>query len=174
MLAFIAQTFEYRSWDVMFMSYRTLKLESGLKNEILASQKLLEIQLEQEKQMKLFTSCLTMQEIFNQLKSSHQGLLYRRVPIPDCGAPREEGIPENSEEELVSVPDAKYTKGEFEIVMQIVRLLPNGNKMKKEVDLALDIVSETMTPMHYHLREIVICTYRQMLPDLLSFSSNFC
>ncbi|XP_060710023.1 paladin isoform X1 [Hemiscyllium ocellatum] len=185
------------------------KLENGLKNEILASQKLLEVQLEQEKQMKLFKSCLTMQEIFNQLKSSHQGLLYRRIPIPDCGAPREKdfdklfeatktvfaddsrsaivfnchngkgrtttamvlsvlafwhfkGIPENNEEELVSVPDAKYTKGEFEIVMQIVRLLPDGHKMKKEVDLALDIVSETMTPMHYHLREIVICTYRQI------------
>ncbi|XP_078055801.1 paladin-like [Mustelus asterias] len=72
------------------------------------------------------------------------------------------GIPESSEDELVSVPDAKYTKGEFEIVMQIVRLLPDGHKMKKEVDLALDTVSETMTPMHYHLREIIICTYRQI------------
>uniref|UniRef100_UPI00398F3F8D paladin isoform X4 n=1 Tax=Pristiophorus japonicus TaxID=55135 RepID=UPI00398F3F8D len=72
------------------------------------------------------------------------------------------GIPENTEDELVSVPDAKYTKGEFEVVMQIVRLLPDGHKMKKEVDLALDAVSETMTPMHYHLREIIICTYRQI------------
>ncbi|XP_078386819.1 paladin-like isoform X2 [Cetorhinus maximus] len=185
------------------------RLESGVKNEILASQKLLEVYQEQEKQMKLFRSCLTMQEIVNQLKSSHQGLLYRRVPIPDCGAPREKdfdrlmeamktvlaedtrsaivfnchngkertttamvisvlifwhfkGIPECGEDELVSVPDAKYTKGEFEIVMQIIRLLPDGHKMKKEVDLALDTVSETMTPMHYHLREIIICTYRQI------------
>ncbi|XP_072347889.1 paladin-like isoform X2 [Scyliorhinus torazame] len=185
------------------------KLESGLKNEILASQKLLEVRLEQEKQTKMFQSCLTMQEIFNQLKSSHQGLIYRRVPIPDCGVPREKdfdklmeamktvlaedarpaivfnchngkgrtttamvisvlifwhfkGIPETSEDELVSVPDAKYTKGEFEVVMQIVRLLPDGHRMKKEVDLALDTVSETMTPMHYHLREIIICTYRQI------------
>uniref|UniRef100_UPI00398E7899 paladin isoform X1 n=2 Tax=Pristiophorus japonicus TaxID=55135 RepID=UPI00398E7899 len=185
------------------------KLESSLKSEILASQKLLEVCLDQEKQMKLFKSCLTMQEIFNQLKSSHQGLHYRRVPILDCGAPREKdfdklmeamkmvlaedsrsaivfnchngkgrtttamvisvlvlwhfkGIPENTEDELVSVPDAKYTKGEFEVVMQIVRLLPDGHKMKKEVDLALDAVSETMTPMHYHLREIIICTYRQI------------
>ncbi|GCB74670.1 hypothetical protein scyTo_0003761, partial [Scyliorhinus torazame] len=72
------------------------------------------------------------------------------------------GIPETSEDELVSVPDAKYTKGEFEVVMQIVRLLPDGHRMKKEVDLALDTVSETMTPMHYHLREIIICTYRQI------------
>lgn len=28
--------------------------------------------------------------------------------------------------------------------------------------MALDTVSETMTPMHYHLREIIICTYRQV------------
>ncbi|XP_059802340.1 paladin-like isoform X2 [Hypanus sabinus] len=185
------------------------KLESNLKNEILTSQKLLEVRLGEEKQMKLFKSCFTMQEIFNQLKGSHQGLLYRRIPILDCGAPREtdfdklmeaikmvltedscsavvfnchngkgrtttamvisvlifwhlKGIPENSEDELVSVPDAKYTKGEFEVVMEIVRLLPEGHKMKREVDLALDAVSETMTPMHYHLREIIICTYRQI------------
>ncbi|XP_078284549.1 paladin [Rhinoraja longicauda] len=185
------------------------ELESSLKNEILASQKLLEVRAGREKQMKLFKSCLTMQEIFNQLKASHQGLVYRRIPILDCGAPREtdfdklmeaikmvltedscsavainchngkgrtttamviavlifwhiKGIPENTEDELVSVPDAKYTKGEFEVVMQIVRLLPDGHKMKREVDLALDAVSETMTPMHYHLREIIICTYRQI------------
>lgn len=185
------------------------ELESSLKNEILASQKLLEVRTGREKQMKLFKSCLTMQEIFNQLKGSHPGLVYRRIPILDCGAPREtdfdklmeavkmvltedscsavvinchsgkgrtttamvisvlifwhiKGIPENNEDELVSVPDAKYTKGEFEVVMQIVRLLPDGHKMKREVDLALDAVSETMTPMHYHLREIIICTYRQI------------
>ncbi|XP_067828755.1 paladin-like isoform X2 [Heptranchias perlo] len=185
------------------------KLESSLKTEILESQKLLEVRLDQEKQMKLFKNCLTMQEIFNQLKSSHEGLLYRRVPILDCCAPREKdfdklmeamkmilaedsrsaivfnchngkgrtttgmvvsvlvlwhfkGIPENNEDELVSVPDAKYTKGEFEVVMQLVRFLPEGHKMKKEVDMALDAVSETMTPMHYHLREIIICTFRQI------------
>ena len=46
--------------------------------------------------------------------------------------------------------------------MQLVRLLPDGHRMKREVDMALDAVSETMTPMHYHLREIIICTYRQV------------
>ncbi|XP_042169475.1 paladin-like [Oncorhynchus tshawytscha] len=46
--------------------------------------------------------------------------------------------------------------------MQLVRLLPDGHQMKREVDMALDSVSETMTPMHYHLREIIICTYRQI------------
>lgn len=46
--------------------------------------------------------------------------------------------------------------------MQVVRLLPNGHHVKREVDTALDLVSETMTPMHYHLREIIISTYRQV------------
>ncbi|KAM6182282.1 paladin [Erethizon dorsatum] len=71
------------------------------------------------------------------------------------------GCPEVGEEELVSVPDAKFTKGEFQVVMKVVQLLPDGHRMKREVDAALDTVSETMTPMHYHLREIIICTYRQ-------------
>ncbi|XP_045147620.1 paladin [Echinops telfairi] len=71
------------------------------------------------------------------------------------------GFPEMGEEELVSVPDAKFTKGEFEVVLKVVQLLPDGHCVKKEVDVALDTVSETMTPMHYHLREIIICTYRQ-------------
>lgn len=71
------------------------------------------------------------------------------------------GCPEVGEEELVSVPDAKFTKGEFQVVMKVVQLLPDGHLVKKEVDAALDIVSETMTPMHYHLREVIISTYRQ-------------
>uniref|UniRef100_A0A3B3DID3 Paladin n=1 Tax=Oryzias melastigma TaxID=30732 RepID=A0A3B3DID3_ORYME len=185
------------------------KLETSLKEEILKAQKWLEVVLEQEKQMKMLKSCQTVEEIFNQHKSSHQGLVYRRIPLPDCSAPTEEdfdklldtmksalaedshsafvfncsngkgrtttamvvavltlwhfnGFPEFPEDEIVSVPDAKYTKGEFEVVMQLVRLLPDGYRMKREVDLALDSVSETMTPMHYHLREIIICTYRQI------------
>ncbi|XP_071379523.1 paladin [Centroberyx affinis] len=185
------------------------KLETSLKEEILRAQKWLEVTLEQEKQMKMFKSCLSVQEIFNQHKSSHQGLVYKRIPLPDCSAPTEEdfdrlmeamksalaedshsafvfncsngkgrtttamviasltlwhfnGFPEFGDDEIVSVPDAKYTKGEFEVVMQLVRLLPDGHRMKREVDMALDSVSETMTPMHYHLREIIICTYRQI------------
>ncbi|GAA6109899.1 paladin isoform X1, partial [Tachysurus ichikawai] len=72
------------------------------------------------------------------------------------------GFPDFGEEEIVSVPDAKYTKGEFEVVMRLIRILPDGHRMKREVDIALDSVSETMTPMHHHLREIIICTYRQV------------
>uniref|UniRef100_A0A8C5KMV4 Paladin n=1 Tax=Jaculus jaculus TaxID=51337 RepID=A0A8C5KMV4_JACJA len=75
------------------------------------------------------------------------------------------GCPEVGEEELVSVPDAKFTKGEFQVVMKLVQLLPDGHHVKKEVDAALDTVSETMTPMHYHLREIIICTCRQAKAD---------
>uniref|UniRef100_A0A8C5JGQ6 Phosphatase domain containing paladin 1 n=1 Tax=Junco hyemalis TaxID=40217 RepID=A0A8C5JGQ6_JUNHY len=182
--------------------------EPGLLEELIPCQKWLEVYLESEKQMKMFKSCLTTQEIFSQQKNSCQGLTYRRIPIPDFCAPKEQdfdrlleamkstlaedsraafvfncssgrgrtttamviavltlwhfnGIPEMSEEEIVSVPDAKYTKGEFEVVMKVVQLLPDGHRMKKEVDMALDTVSETMTPMHYHLREIIICTFRQ-------------
>ncbi|XP_047234081.1 paladin isoform X2 [Girardinichthys multiradiatus] len=185
------------------------KLETSLKEEILRAQKWLEVTLEREKQMKMFKSCQTVQEIFNQHKSSHQGLVYNRIPLPDCSSPREEdfdklleamksalaedshsafvfncsngrgrtttamvvavltlwhfkGFPDCTDDEIVSVPDAKYTKGEFEVVMRLVRLIPDGHRRKKEVDLALDSVSETMTPMHYHLREIIICTYRQI------------
>uniref|UniRef100_A0A670ZQZ5 Paladin n=1 Tax=Pseudonaja textilis TaxID=8673 RepID=A0A670ZQZ5_PSETE len=184
------------------------KLESVLKNDLLKSQKRIEVYLEQEKQTKMLKSCLTMQEIFNQHKSNCQGLAYKRIPVPDFCGPREKdfdqmleamkgalaedlhtafvfnchsgrgrtttamvmavlilwhfnGIPEIMEDEIVSVPDAKYTKGEFEVVMKVLQILPEGHRMKKEVDMALDTVSETMTPMHYHLREIIISTYRQ-------------
>uniref|UniRef100_A0A8C2JVT4 Phosphatase domain containing paladin 1b n=1 Tax=Cyprinus carpio TaxID=7962 RepID=A0A8C2JVT4_CYPCA len=75
------------------------------------------------------------------------------------------GFPECEEDEIVSVPNAKYTKGEFEVVMQVVRVLPDGHRVKREVDIALDVVNETMTPMHYHLREIIISTYRQVKAD---------
>ncbi|XP_068115050.1 paladin [Hyperolius riggenbachi] len=187
------------------------KLEATIASHIVTSQKWLEVHLEQDKQMKMFKTCLPMQEIFNQQRSTCPGLVYKRIPIPDFCAPREQDfdmilqamksmlaedsnaafvfncqegrgrtttamviallilwhfntIPEISEDEIVSVPDARYTKGEFEVVMKIAQLLPDGHKLKKEVDMALDCVSETMTPMHYHLREIIICTYRQHSP----------
>lgn len=46
--------------------------------------------LEAEKQMKMFKSCLTTQEIFSQQKNACQGLTYRRIPIPDFCAPKEQ------------------------------------------------------------------------------------
>ncbi|XP_041920738.1 phosphatase domain containing paladin 1b isoform X2 [Alosa sapidissima] len=184
------------------------ELEQALAEDVLHCGKWLEVILEQERQMRMFKSCHTLQEMFRQHSSTHTGLRYRRIPLADCSAPHEEvfdelleaiksslaedptsafvfschsgkdrttaamvittltlwhfnGFPDVVEEEIVSIPDAKYTKGEFEVVMQIVRLLPQGQQMKREVDMALDIVSETMTPMHYHLREMIICAYRK-------------
>ncbi|XP_047668125.1 phosphatase domain containing paladin 1b isoform X2 [Tachysurus fulvidraco] len=184
-------------------------LELALKEEILKSEKWLEVVIEQEKQMRMLKSCHTVQDVFANQKSFHPGLTYQRIPLTDCSAPNEEffdrlletmksslgqdpssafifncsdgkertttamviatltlwhfnGFPDCVDEEIVSVPDAKYTKGEFEVVMQVVRLLPDGHRMKREVDMALDAVSETMTPMHYHLREIIICSYKQI------------
>ncbi|KAA0718042.1 Paladin [Triplophysa tibetana] len=209
------------------------ELELAMKENILRSEKLLEVITEQEKQMKMLSSCHTVEELFIHQKSIYPGLTYQRIPLSECCAPKEEasqntlpvcgkskmlmlndaalpkvfdwlleamkcslahepccafvfncldgkdrtttamviatltlwhvnGFPECEDEEIVSVPDAKYTKGEFEVVMQVVRLLPNGHHVKREVDTALDLVSETMTPMHYHLREIIISTYRQI------------
>ncbi|XP_012693634.2 phosphatase domain containing paladin 1b [Clupea harengus] len=185
------------------------ELEHTLAEEVLRSEKWLEVMLEQERQMRMFKSCHTLQEIFSQQGSAHTGLSYRRIPLADHCAPHEEvfdelleamkstlaenpasafvlschngkdrtttamviatltlwhfnGFPDVVEEQIVSIPHAKYTKGEFEVVMQVVRLLPQGHQMKREVDMALDVVSETMTPMHYHLREIIICAYRQI------------
>ncbi|XP_058236639.1 phosphatase domain containing paladin 1b isoform X1 [Hemibagrus wyckioides] len=184
-------------------------LELALKEEILRSEKWLEVVIEQDKQMRMLKSCHTVQEVFAKQKSIYPGLTYQRIPLTDCCAPNEaffdqlldamksslgedpssafifncsdgkdrtttamvtatltlwhfNRFPDCVDEEIVSVPDAKYTKGEFEVVMQVVRLLPDGHRMKREVDMALDVVSETMTPMHYHLREIIICSYKQI------------
>ena len=66
------------------------------------------------------------------------------------------------EQERISVPHAEYTKGEFAVVMQLVRRLPWGTQVKREVDLMLDKCSETMTPMHHHLREVIFSTYNKV------------
>ncbi|KAK7148479.1 hypothetical protein R3I93_012723 [Phoxinus phoxinus] len=185
------------------------EMELALKQDVLRCEKWLEVITEQDKQMRMFRSCHTTEELFVHQKSIHPGLSYHRIPLSDCCAPKEEdfdqlleamkcslaedptcafifnchdgkdrttaamviatltlwhinGFPECEEDEIVSVPDAKYTKGEFEVVMQVVRVLPDGHCVKREVDAALDVVSETMTPMHFHLREIIISTYRQI------------
>uniref|UniRef100_UPI00398F4681 paladin-like n=1 Tax=Pristiophorus japonicus TaxID=55135 RepID=UPI00398F4681 len=71
------------------------------------------------------------------------------------------GFPEPFVEDMVSIPDAKYTKGEFEVILNLVRILPNGGEMKNEVDRALDAVSDSMTPMMHHLRELILNTYKK-------------
>ncbi|XP_064624636.1 paladin-like isoform X2 [Lineus longissimus] len=66
------------------------------------------------------------------------------------------------EQERISVPNAQYTKGDFQVVQTLVRILPDGHQVKREVDFILDQISETMTPMHYHAREIIFVTYNKM------------
>ncbi len=75
------------------------------------------------------------------------------------------------EQERISVPHAEYTKGEFAVVMQLVRRLPWGTQVKREVDLMLDKCSETMTPMHHHLREVIFSTYNKVRvkEDVIAF-----
>lgn len=66
------------------------------------------------------------------------------------------------EQERISVPQAEYTKGEFSAVRKLVMRLPHGTQVKREVDLMLDKCSETMTPMHFHLREVIFSMFNKM------------
>ncbi|XP_064616036.1 paladin-like [Liolophura sinensis] len=66
------------------------------------------------------------------------------------------------EQERVSCPNAQYTKGDFIVVQKLVHLLPNGHQVKREVDFILDKCFETMTPMHFHMREVIFVTYNKM------------
>lgn len=66
--------------------------------------------LEAEKQMKMFKSCLTTQEIFSQQKNSCQGLTYRRIPIPDFCAPKEQ-VPQGGHGAAAAVPEAGMSLG---------------------------------------------------------------
>ncbi|KAK3090769.1 hypothetical protein FSP39_014489 [Pinctada imbricata] len=67
------------------------------------------------------------------------------------------------EAERVSCPNAQYTKGDFMIVQKLIRLLPNGHQVKREVDFILDECFETMSPMHFHIREVIFVTYNKAL-----------
>ncbi|XP_059501011.1 paladin-like [Stegostoma tigrinum] len=184
------------------------EVESASKIDVLSSKNAIETWREETKQLKQFASCNTLQEVYTQITMQFPQLYYKRIPITDCAAPREEdfdvflrvvkshltidqncviilnchngkerttvgmvicllltwhinGFPEPFVEDMVSIPDAKYTKGEFEVILNLVRLLPNGSEMKKEVDRALDAVSDSMTPMMHHLRELIINTYKK-------------
>ncbi|CAG5127468.1 unnamed protein product, partial [Candidula unifasciata] len=65
------------------------------------------------------------------------------------------------EQERVSCPNAGYTKGEFLVVEKLVWMLPEGHQVKREVDLVLDRLFETMSPMHFHLREVIFVTFNK-------------
>lgn len=65
-------------------------MELALKQEILRCEKWLEVITEQDKQMRKFKSCHTIEELFVHQKSIHPGLSYQRIPLSDCCAPKEE------------------------------------------------------------------------------------
>jgi len=47
------------------------------------------------------------------------------------------------------------------VVQQLVRRIPDGHQVKREVDFILNQISDTMTPMHYHMREIIFVNYNK-------------
>ncbi|KAG5442609.1 Paladin [Clonorchis sinensis] len=63
------------------------------------------------------------------------------------------------EEERVSLRGAKYTKGEFQVIQTLIRRIPNGNQVKREVDYVLDRCFDSMSMMHFHIREEIYFTY---------------
>ena len=50
----------------------------------------------------------------------------------------------------------------LQIVQELVKRIPNGQQVKREVDFILDQCSDTMTPMHYHCREVIFVTYNKV------------
>lgn len=47
----------------------------------------------------------------------------------------------------------------LQVIRHLKRVLPSGPQRKREVDYVLDRISETMTPMHYHSREVIFSTF---------------
>lgn len=53
-----------------------------------------------------------------------------------------------------------------QIVQKLVRILPNGQQVKREVDFVLDECFETMSPMHFHIREVIFVTYNKVSKNI--------
>jgi len=53
------------------------------------------------------------------------------------------------------------------VVQQLVRRIPDGHQVKREVDFILNQISDTMTPMHYHIREVIFVTYNKVSSPVL-------
>lgn len=47
-----------------------------------------------------------------------------------------------------------------------MRILPNGQQVKREVDFVLDECFETMSPMHFHIREVIFVTYNKVSKNI--------
>lgn len=45
-------------------------------------------------------------------------------------------------------------------------MLPNGQQVKREVDFVLDECFETMSPMHFHIREVIFVTYNKVSKNI--------
>lgn len=41
-------------------------------------------------------------------------------------------------------------------------MLPDGHQVKREVDFILDEIFNTMTPMMFHMREIIFVKYNEV------------
>ncbi|TPP61703.1 Paladin, partial [Fasciola gigantica] len=63
------------------------------------------------------------------------------------------------EEERISLRGAKYTKGDFQVIQRLVRMIPHGHQVKREVDYVLDRCFDSMSMMHFHVREQIYFTY---------------
>lgn len=66
------------------------ELELAMKENILSSEKWLEVITEQDKQMRMLSNCHTVEELFIHQKSIYPGLTYLRIPLSECCTPKEE------------------------------------------------------------------------------------
>ncbi|GAB1598153.1 Hypothetical predicted protein [Argonauta hians] len=65
------------------------------------------------------------------------------------------------EQERISLLEAELSKGNYNVVLSLLALLPEGYQRKREVDFVLDTLFETMSTTHFHMREMILATYTQ-------------
>jgi len=52
-----------------------------------------------------------------------------------------------------------------QVVQDLARRIPDGHQVKREVDFILNQISDTMTPMHYHIREVIFVKLNKVGPN---------
>lgn len=86
-----------------------------MKENILRSEKWLEVITEQEKQMRMLSSCHTVEELFIHQKSIYPCLTYQRIPLSECCAPKEEAsqntLPVCGKSKVLMLNDVALPKG---------------------------------------------------------------
>ncbi|KAK2192281.1 hypothetical protein NP493_35g04016, partial [Ridgeia piscesae] len=141
-----------------------------------------------EPEVREFSSVLSPADMYQQLHLLTPELRYKRLPLRGDSAPTEECFDEllnivRGQDDLRIDEDgpaivfhcrtgksrtttAMVIAGlivcQIKIVQELVRRIPNGQQVKREVDFVLDQCSDTMTPMHYHLREVILVTYNKV------------